>query len=139
MTDIATIDSDLDPATETLAADFIAGIVAGDAEAVAACCAPDVVIWHNNDNLEVPLDKVLPLLRWLYRHVGELAYADVRRQAVARGYVQRHVVRGIKSSNGFKLELPACFVVEVRDGLIVRLDEYLDSAVITALTAKDPS
>jgi uncharacterized protein len=139
MTNTATTASDLDPATEKLASDFIAGIVAGDAEAVAACCAPDVVVWHNNDNLEVPLDKVLPILRWLYRNVSGLVYADVRRYAVAGGYVQQHVVRGTKSSNGYQLELPACLIVRVHNGLIVRLDEYLDSAVITALSAKDPS
>ena len=139
MTNTATTESDLDPATEDLASKFIDGIVAGDAEAVAACCAPDVVVWHNYDNLEVPLDKVLPILTWLYRNVSELAYADVRRHAVTGGYVQQHVVQGTKSSNGYRLELPACLVVQVLDGLIVRLDEYLDSAVITALTAKDPS
>jgi ketosteroid isomerase-like protein len=48
--------------------------------------------------------------------------------------VQQHVLRGV-APNGTALEIPACIVCTVRDGRIVRLEEYLDSAHTAPLTA----
>ena len=48
------------------------------------------------------------------------------------GYVQQHVLHAT-APDGSKVESPACLVVEVREGRIRRLDEYLDSAAIAPL------
>lgn len=127
----APVVSDLDAATDRLAATMTACIEDGDTEGFAACCSDDVVIWHNNDGLEVPLSAVVPTLSWLHRNVSGLRYEDVRRRAVAGGYVQQHVLRG--TAPGGELELPACLVVAVKDGLINRIDEYVDTGSLGVL------
>lgn len=106
---------------------LFAAIMAGDVEAVAALYAPDVAIWHNSDGREQDKEENLRVLRWVTRNVEELRYEEIRREATASGFVQQHVLRG-KAANGSAVEIPACIVGTVRDGLITRIDEYLDSA-----------
>lgn len=129
------VQSDLDPETETLATAFIAAIETGNIPRLYELCSKDVVIWHNNDNLEVDLDNVARILTWLHANVRDLRYADVRRRAFAGGYVQQHVLRGVAPS-GDELRLPACLIMHVSDGLITRIEEYLDSAGVAVLQAR---
>jgi len=118
--------SDLDDETEALAARVISCIEAGDLDALGECFGPDAVIWHNDDDLEVGFDRVRRVLGWLHRNVRDLRYTSVRRHATRAGYVQQHVVEA-ETLNGNTLYMPACLVIEVVDGHIHRLDEYLDS------------
>jgi len=119
--------SDLDDETESLAARVIASIEGGDFDALASCFAPNAVIWHNDDDLEVGFERVRRVLGWLHQHVDNLHYTRVRRRATSGGYVQQHVVEG-DVRDGEALYMPACLIAEVTGGCIVRLDEYLDSA-----------
>ena len=111
---------------------LFAGIEAGDIAAVQRCYAKDVVVWHNNDGLEQGRDANLATLRWCVEHIAGMRYEDVRRYPIEGGLVQQHVLRGTAPS-GADLEVPACMVVQVRDGLITRIDEYLDSAQVAVL------
>jgi ketosteroid isomerase-like protein len=124
--------SDLDPATETLASAFIAAIEQGNISRLYELCSPDVVIWHNDDDQEVSLDRVARILSWLSTNVRQLRYAKVRRRAFAGGYLQQHTLTGIAPSGG-DLHVPACLVVHVSDGVITRIEEYLDSAGVQVL------
>jgi uncharacterized protein len=126
------VPSDLDPETETLAAAFIAAIEEGNISRLYELCSKDVVIWHNDDDREVPLDHVARILSWLSTHVRQLRYADVRRRVFAGGYLQQHTLTGIAPS-GDDLHVPACLVVQVANGLITRIEEYLDSAAVEVL------
>jgi ketosteroid isomerase-like protein len=124
--------SDLDPATEALASAFIAAIEQGNIARLYELCSTDVVIWHNDDNQEVPLDNVARILSWLSTNVRQLRYAEVRRRAFAGGYLQQHTLTGIAPS-GDDLHVPACLVVQVSKGVITRIEEYLDSAGVQVL------
>ena len=112
-----------------IAARLIAAIEAGDPDAVRALYADDFVIWHNNDGQTQTKEENLAVLGWLIRNVKDRRYENVRRSPTPTGFVQQHVLRGVWP-NGQALELPACLIGEVRDGLITRLDEYLDSAAV---------
>ena len=126
------VQSDLDHETETLAAAFIGAIEQGNIPRLHELCSKDVVIWHNDDNREVDLDHVARILSWLATNVRGLRYADVRRRAFAGGYVQQHVLTGIAPS-GDELHLPACLVMHVSEGVVTRIEEYLDSAGVAVL------
>ncbi len=126
--------SDLDHATEALADALLATIEAGDAAGLAQHCTGDVTVWHNDDGLEVPLSAVIPKLVWLHRHVRHLRYDDIRRRAIAGGYLQQHVLRGT-TAGGVEVALPACLVVTVAGGCIARIEEYLDTASLAPLRA----
>jgi uncharacterized protein len=117
-----------------LAARFLGAIESGDAETVRACYASDAVIWHNNDNVAQSVDKNMRTLDWFMRKLPDRHYRVIRREALNDGFLQQHVLEATLP-DGTKWKMPACLVVKVRDGLIVRLDEYLDSAATAPLAA----
>ncbi|MFV2177361.1 nuclear transport factor 2 family protein [Actinomadura sp. LOL_016] len=108
-----------------LADRFLTAITSGDTGALRAMYAPDATIWHNDDGRQ-ELDDNLRTLRWLSRNLRDMRYEVLRRDALPDGYVQRHVLRGALP-DGAPFELHACLFVTVRDGRIVRLEEYADS------------
>ena len=106
---------------------LFAAIQSGDTAAVSDVYAPDVKVWHNNDQVTQGRDDNLRVIGWLAKNIPDLRYEEIRRQALPNGFVQQHVLRGT-APNGKLLEVPACIICEVVDGHVTRLDEYLDSA-----------
>jgi ketosteroid isomerase-like protein len=118
-----------------VAARLFTAIEAGDVRAVGELYAPDVEIWHNTDGMAQGRDANLATLRWLTTHLPDARYTRVRRCATADGFVQQHVFVATNHA-GQRVEVPACIVATVHDGRITRLDEYLDSTHVDALTAR---
>ena len=81
-------------AHDELADRLFGAIGAGDAATIEACLADDVLVWTNFDGKEAPRPKVLKLLAWMASAIPELRYEVVRREDVAGGFVQQHVLRG---------------------------------------------
>ena len=106
----------------------------GDVDAVRSIYSPDCKVWHNNDGLNQSADENLRVLKWVVDNVDERSYTEIRRQPTPTGFVQQHVMRGRLKSSGKQFALPACIVCIVDDGRITRLDEYLDSAHVAALS-----
>jgi ketosteroid isomerase-like protein len=111
---------------------LMAAIARGDIEAATACYAPGAHIWHNFDGLEQSVAENTRTLAWMDKRLSNRKYEIVSRHAFAGGFVQQHVLAGTLN-NGQPFRMPACIVVQVRDGLIARLDEYLDTAHTKAL------
>ncbi len=114
------------------AARYIGAVQAGDMDAVLACYAPDAKLWHNTDGIEQTVEENMKLLAWMIRMIPERNYRIVRREALADGFVQQHVLEA-NLPNGEAWTMEACAVVRVKDGVIVRLDEYIDSAQFKTL------
>ncbi len=106
----------------------------GDVDAVRNIYSPNCKIWHNNDGLTQSPDENLRVLKWVVDNIDERAYTEIRRQPTPTGFVQQHVMRGRLRSSGKQFALPACIVCVVENGHITRLDEYLDSAHVAALS-----
>lgn len=121
-------------AEHDIAVRFFDAIERGDADAVAACYAEDVVIWHNTDGEAQGKAENLKVLSGLIRYYPERRYADRRLTAYPGGFVQQHVLKA-RRADGAERSLPACVICEVRDGRITRLDEYFDSAHQQAFVA----
>lgn len=107
---------------------FFAAIEKGDTETVRSIYHPDVVVWHNTDNIEKTREENLGTLAWAIENIEGLRYEDVRLQRTERGFVQQHVCRGKKRDTGAEMVLPAVVVAEVKGATITRLDEYFDSS-----------
>ena len=116
-----------------LATRVLDAIVAGDVEAAQACYAPDARIWRNAIGIEHSLADNAAVLRAFVAGVPTRSYDERRLKVFPGGFVVRHVVRGV-THNGARLELPACIVGEVKDGKIIRHDEYFDSVPVAALS-----
>jgi ketosteroid isomerase-like protein len=105
----------------------------GDLDGVAACYSPDAILWHNFDGSEQTVAEQLDATRWLGENLRDLKYEVVARHFWDDGYVQQQVVHGTLIKNGEPFAMPTCMNVTVRDGLVTRLDEYLDSAHLQPL------
>ncbi len=113
---------------------FFAALEAGDIAALREIYAPDALIWHNDDLIEQPVDENLKVLQGLHRAVSGLRYDIVRRVPAADGVLQQHVLRGTLP-NGQPIALHAAMYLQVRDGHITRIEEYLDSGQRSAIRA----
>jgi uncharacterized protein len=119
---------------EELVLRFFAALEAGDIDTVREIYAPDAVIWHNDDLVEQSVEDNLKVLRGLHRAVSDLRYDIVRRVPAPDGVLQQHVLRG-RLPDGSDVALHAAMYLQVRDGHITRLEEYLDSAQRSAIRA----
>jgi len=116
-----------------LAERFFRAIERGDVEEIRTLYAPNACIWHNHDSKEQTVEENLKVLGWMTRNVRNRRYEVRRRLPLPGGFLQQHVLHG--EAAGGRFAMPACIVVEVRDGRITRLEEYLDSAQISRLMA----
>ena len=119
-----------------LADRFVTAIESADVDAIRACYAPDARIWHNFDDIEQSVDENLTTLSWLVKRLPERRYEVQRREALADGFFQQHVLTGT-TRTGDRFALPACIVCRVAEGRITRLDEYLDMAGAAVLYKGD--
>ena len=106
---------------------YMAAVQAGDMDAVQACYAPDAKLWHNTDGIEQTVEENMKLLGWMVRRMPDRHYRILRREALSDGFVQQHVLEA-SLPDGASWSMDACAVVRVKDGVITRLDEYVDSA-----------
>ncbi len=111
---------------------FVGAIQSGDTDTVRACYAPDAKLWHNTDGIEQTVDQNMKVLGWFIRVLPDRNYRVTRREALPDGFVQQHVLEATLP-DGTKWAMDACVVVRIENGVITRLDEYLDSAQAGAL------
>lgn len=111
---------------------FFNAIEAGDMKTITDVYHADVAIWHNSDGLKhrqrgQSREENVALLSTLTSLISDWKYDIWFREATESGLVQQHTLRG-RLPNGEALAIPVCIVLQIRDGHIVRLDEYIDSA-----------
>jgi hypothetical protein len=103
------------------------GLAAGDLAAARAACAPDARIWHSFDRIAHDLDSIERDWAGLIAATEARGITDIRRRPTPDGFVQQHLF-WILPKGGTRKIWPVCVVVRIEDGLIVRLDEYIDRA-----------
>jgi len=113
---------------------FFAAAEAGDIATIEQLYAPDAQVWHNTDRVVQNREENLRTLTWITTNLRDIRYTNVRRSPTDDGFVQQHVFEATNRA-GQRVEVPACVVATVRDGRITRIDEYIDSAAVTALMA----
>jgi ketosteroid isomerase-like protein len=123
-----------DAETAALAKRFFDCIETADVDGLVACYAEGAEIWHNTDRqVQGPADNRVTL-SGLVKHFADRTYAARRLDVFPGGFVQQHVLEATRVRDGAKVALAACIVCRVKNGKITRLDEYFDSAAVTAFT-----
>jgi len=118
------------PSTEDLVAAFDGAITGDDADAFVAALAPGAVVWHNHDRKEVDARENMAAIAMLGQIVDGLSNEHVLLAPIDTGFVLQFVTRGTVRSNGNPFEMQNCLVVTTTDdGLISRIDEYVDPTV----------
>ena len=113
--------------TLAMAKRFLDAVEQGDIDTVVNSFAPDAEIWHNTDELIVTRDQTGKTLGGMATRIRDRDYADRRITAFPGGFVQQHVLKGVRVHDDVAVHLPCCIVCKVVDGKITRLDEYFDS------------
>jgi ketosteroid isomerase-like protein len=99
----------------------------GDVDGVAACYAPDMTMWINMTGETITREANLAAVeqgRGMHRR---RLYNDRTINTVDDGFVAQYTTP-VVAHNGTEVPLSACLVAEVRDGLITKLFEYLDTS-----------
>jgi uncharacterized protein len=104
----------------------------GDLDALRSCYAPTFVAWTNFDNRESDREQALNVVGWLCGKLSHRRYEVRRRVVIDDGFLQEHVLRGT-APDGTEIAMPACIVATVAEGLVTRMNEYLDPAGVAAL------
>ena len=119
--------------TFELARHFMTVLEEGDVDKARACLQPDAKVWHNFDDVEQTVDENMALLAWMTRKSQSRAYEITRLEEIPAGYLQQHILT-IENMQGETMRMHACVLVRVRDGLIERIEEYLDPAAVAKLS-----
>ncbi len=99
----------------------------GDITAVSGCFATDGGLWHCFDRVVMTAQEVEKSFEAMILNFSERKITDVNRQPTETGFVQQHLMT-FTSHDGQSKAWPVCIVVVVKEGLILRLDEYIDRA-----------
>ncbi len=120
-----------------IAEQFTAAFKALDADAFGALYADDVVVWHNTDMQSQTKAENLASVTAILSNAACASYDSIVRTRTDLGFVQQHIVN-LQLKDGRRIPpIAACLVFRIEDGLISRLDEYLDpTAAIQVMSAQ---
>lgn len=114
---------------------LFAAIERGDGPGLAALWSDDIVVWRQGGGRERDKARGLKVIEWFVDSTTSRRYEILDRQVFDGGFLQQHTVHATTRS-GAPLTFRACLIVKVgADGLITRIDEYLDPADLNALLA----
>jgi ketosteroid isomerase-like protein len=102
-----------------------------DLVAVGECYAPDMTMWSNITSETSTREENLAGLANGYGLHRRRTYNDRMINTFEDGFVAQYSTN-VVAHNGYTVALSACLVAEVRDGLIVKMFEYLDSGKFTS-------
>lgn len=112
---------------------LFAALEAGDLAAVAALWSDDILVWRLGGGRERDKARALKVIEWFLGVTSQRRYEILDRRVFEGGFVQQHLLHAT-GTNGTPLSFRACLVVQVgADGLITRIDEYLDPADLAPL------
>ena len=113
---------------EANAIDRLFGSLArGDIEGIRGALSPNAQVWHSFDCIAHDRDAAVANLAQTIAAFAERRTEDIRRQPTPAGFVQQHLFV-VRKADGRQMAWPVCIVVKIEDGLIARLDEYIDRA-----------
>ena len=89
--------------------------------------APDCIIWHNVFGRDTTGAENLEALPKSYEGQRRRTYDDRTINTFEGGFVIQYTLQGVQH-DGHRGALWICIVGQCRDGVITRIDEYMDSS-----------
>lgn len=97
----------------------------GNLDEAMGCLTPDASVWHCFDGIAQDRPAILESWKALLAGFPEFAFVDVRRQPIAGGFVQQQMMTA-RTASGEKIAWAICLLVKLENGLIARVEEYID-------------
>jgi ketosteroid isomerase-like protein len=120
-------------AVTSVAERLFSAIEAGDVDAVAAMWSAGVTVWHAGDKRPSEKARAMRAIEWFVSATADRHYDVLDRRFFDAGFVQQHVLHGTaRDGTPYSLRVGIIIVVG-RDGLITRIDHYLDPADLAPL------
>jgi len=107
-------------------------IATRDLAAMERLLHPEATVWHNTDGVTLARAAALEGIGQFFAAARQCGYADVRLAETGDGFVEQHIAEMAFGQDGPLLRVPCCLVVTLRDGLILSIEEYLDSGAFAA-------
>ncbi|MBY8824916.1 nuclear transport factor 2 family protein [Sphingomonas colocasiae] len=108
-----------------VAARFCEAMERRDADLLAALYSEDAVIWHSHDEIEQSKDEGVATARAFFATLRSCSVELTALQSSDTGFVQQHRLVGERLNGRRFRGAPLCVIAAVRDGRIVRIDEYV--------------
>ena len=90
-------------------------------------------MWRQGGGRERDKPRALSVIEWFVDATADRRYEVLDREVFDGGFVQQHILHATTRA-GEKVALRVCLVVKLEaDGLIRRIDEYLDPAELAPL------
>lgn len=105
---------------------------AGDLERFRNCFSDDAIIWHNFDFKDQPIDEAIEQLREMTKAFTRLEYKERRYIEIPEGIVAQHVSHSALA-DGNVLIVPIMQRIILSEGLITRIEEYLDTSAMSKI------
>jgi ketosteroid isomerase-like protein len=97
-----------------------------DVEKFATVLHDDFVMWYNFDPVERTRDAFIATLKSAHAIFDNQRNDDLRITLTEEGFVLQATMRGVL--DGKEIASPYCLVAQIKDGKVVRGDEYFDTA-----------
>ena len=112
---------------------FFDSIQRRDWESATELIHPEARALQNVSGQETNARELLQSMQGLVSSLKDFSYENIRSIACPHAVVEQHDVHMLKA-NGGKIVLDVCIILRFDDaGLIVRIDEYFDSAPLSGL------
>ena len=102
------------------------------AEELSDLCASEGSHWNNLTDRKIPFKDWIHLVERERHHWRQFGLERVTTTLTEAGFVVQMTVRGVLA-DGQALTVPVCLVGHVKDGLIQRLDEYVNGVALKGL------
>lgn len=114
-----------------------AALARGDVAAARACFTPTARIWHNYDGVAQDLETATRGWESYVSLFPERGPINIQRYPIPGGLMQQYF-SVVRTQSGERKGWPVCIVFHLVDGLIDRLDEYLDPKSSFAVSEENP-
>jgi ketosteroid isomerase-like protein len=99
----------------------------GIPEEIAEVLDAEATVWECTDSVSIPMSAVGAFHAALAEALESMDFLDSSVVSTSNGYIDRHTKR-MTTKGGQQFLIPSCLIIELRDGKIHRVAEYLDSA-----------
>ena len=105
---------------------YFESLIEGDEAKMRSVFAPGATFWTNFSDRDVLIADSIPRWSSLAGTITNLHFEDVRRRGIPGGFLEQHTLCGVTEDG--EMAVKGCFVGTIEDGLITRLEEYIDPA-----------